>query len=402
MHVAENNTIDSSSNRGQLLLLGILAFASTFSTAVVFPNIGSFVRDRFILSATEASLFAVAYLLPHVVFAFIWGAISDRIGKRRLLLVFGYVMTAVFHFTLPFISSYPLLLFVRIGEGAFSILGFSMVMTIAVDIARKGSYGRVMGTMGAAVSLGTTLAFPVGGAIGSKSMLLLCSLGALILLLCAGLAQTRLKEGSFGKARSIRDALLILHRRPALAISYAFTFVDRFTVGFFAVTFPLYVGSRFGMGASETGLLLAGYLLPFSLLIYPFGRLSDRIGGIRLLLGGSVLYGIVVFALGLASPAWFWPVMILCGLFAASMYAPSLWLVAHLAPSASRASAMGGFNAVGALGFAVGPMAGAVISDLISYPAAFMAAGVSEILCVLLLYPLLRRYLSVHEVGAAA
>jgi MFS family permease len=370
MHVAENNTIDSSSNRGQLLLLGILAFASTFSTAVVFPNIGSFVRDRFILSATEASLFAVAYLLPHVVFAFIWGAISDRIGKRRLLLVFGYVMTAVFHFTLPFISSYPLLLFVRIGEGAFSILGFSMVMTIAVDIARKGSYGRVMGTMGAAVSLGTTLAFPVGGAIGSKSMLLLCSLGALILLLCAGLAQTRLKEGSFGKARSIRDALLILHRRPALAISYAFTFVDRFTVGFFAVTFPLYVGSR--------------------------------IGGIRLLLGGSVLYGIVVFALGLASPAWFWPVMILCGLFAASMYAPSLWLVAHLAPSASRASAMGGFNAVGALGFAVGPMAGAVISDLISYPAAFMAAGVSEILCVLLLYPLLRRYLSVHEVGAAA
>ena len=377
----------------QVLLLALLAFSSTFATAVVFPNIGSFVRDRFVLSDTEASLFAVAYLVPHVIFAFVWGAVSDRLGQRKSLLLFGYVMTAVFHFFLPFATSFPVLLLLRFGEGAFSILGFSMVMTIAVDIARAGSYGKVMGLIGAAVSLGTTLAFPVGGAIGAQSMLLLCSIGAVILLVCALLAKRYLDAVDTARARSLRDALAVLRSSPALSIPYVFTFVDRFTVGFFAVTFPLYVGASYGMNAMTAGMLLTGYLLPFSLLIYPFGKLADRWGGIRLLLGGSVLYGIAVMGIGTVAPSLFFPVMLLCGIFAASMYAPSLWLVARYAPDNSRASAMGGFNAAGSMGFAMGPLAGALLSDLFGYGAAFITAGIVEILCVVLLYPFLARLL---------
>ncbi len=384
---------DASSTRRTLILLAVLAFASTFSTAVVFPNIGSFVRDRFVLSDTQASLFAVSYLIPHVVFAFVWGALSDRYGKRKVLLVTGYVVTALFHFLLPFISTYPMLLLVRFGEGAFSVLGFSMVMTIAVDIARKGRYGRVMGVVGASVSLGTTLAFPIGGAIGAQSMVLLCTIGAFILLLCAAAAWLLLEEGKLETVRSFSAALRVLRRQPALSIPYAFTFVDRFTVGFFAVTFPLYVGAQYNMDATASGMLLAGYLLPFSLLIYPFGRLSDRWGGARLLLAGSVFYGVVVMLVGYVPPEWFLAVMLLCGIFAASMYAPSLWFVAHTAPEESRASAMGGFNAAGSLGFAVGPLAGALISDVYGYATAFLAAGITELLCVIVVYPLVARTL---------
>ena len=121
-------------------LLALLAFVSTLSTAVVFPNIGTFVRERFTLSDTEASLFAVTYLGAHVLFAFIWGAVADRSGRKKQLLVFGYVATAFFHALLPLVESYPLLLLVRFGEGATSILGFSLVMSLAVDIARRGNY----------------------------------------------------------------------------------------------------------------------------------------------------------------------------------------------------------------------------------------------------------------------
>jgi len=374
-------------------LLAMLGFASTFATAIVFPNIGSFIRDRFVLSDTQASLFAVSYLIPHVVFAFIWGAWSDRIGRRSTLLVFGYVMTAVFHFSLPFIHSYPLLLLVRFGEGAFSILGFSMVMTIAADLARKGNYGRIMGAMGASIAIANTLAFPIGGAIGAESMVALTAFGAVILLICALFAHRYIREGEFGSARSLREALLVLRRKPALSIPYAFTFIDRFTVGFFAVTFPLYAGAVHGMDAAASGAVLAGYLLPFSLLTYPFGRLSDRYGGIRLLLAGSAFYGVSVMFVGLVPASWFLPVMIVSGVFAAFMYAPSLWMVASFAPAEMRASAMGGFNAAGSLGFAVGPIAGALISDLAGYAAAFITAGVAELFCVFVLFPLAARRL---------
>ena len=69
----------------KITLLAFLGFASTLSTAVVFPNIGAFVRDRFVLSDTEASLFAVSYLISHVIFAFVWGAVADRTGRKRFL-----------------------------------------------------------------------------------------------------------------------------------------------------------------------------------------------------------------------------------------------------------------------------------------------------------------------------
>ena len=376
-----------------VLLLAFLAFASTLSTAVVFPNIGSFVRDRFVLSDTEASLFAVTYLAAHVVFAFIWGAVADRSGKKKQLLVIGYVSTALFHFILPFVDNYPLLLIVRFGEGAVSILGFSLVMALAVDIAKKEHYGRVMGIMGASIALATTLAFPLGGAIGAHSMILLCSAGAIVLLLCAALGWRFLGDDIPGRARSLRDALLVLRERPALAIPYGFTFIDRFTVGFFAVTFPLYAASTFGMKAGESGRLLAGYLLPFSLLTMPVGRLVDRIGGMRLMVAGSLLYGVAVMFVGSIPQTTLLPMMILCGVLASIMYAPSLWLVAAHAPAGKRASAMGGYNAAGSIGFAMGPIAGALVSDAFGYQAAFIAAGASELLCVAVFLPISRMLL---------
>jgi MFS transporter, DHA1 family, tetracycline resistance protein len=374
-----------------VVLLAFLAFASTLSTAVVFPNIGSFVRDRFALSDTEASLFAVSYLSAHVLFAFVWGAVADRSGKKKQLLLLGYVSTAVMHFALPFVENYPLLLLLRFGEGAMSILGFSLVMALAVDIARREHYGRVMGVMGGSIALAMTVAFPLGGAIGARSMTALCAAGALVLLLCAALAWKYLGDEIPGRARSLRDALLVLRERPALAIPYGFTFIDRFTVGFFAVTFPLYAASVFGLDAGASGRILAAYLLPFSLLTMPVGRLVDRIGGIPLMIVGSLIYGVAVMFVGVLPLDGLIPLMVVCGVLASIMYAPSLWLVAAYAPGEKRASAMGGFNAAGSIGFAVGPVVGALISDAYGYPAAFLVAGIAELLCVLIFLPFLRR-----------
>ncbi len=383
----------------QIILLAVLGFSSTFSTAVVFPNIGSFVRDRFVLSDTSASLFAVSYLIPHVMFAFIWGAISDRKGRRKPFLIAGYIATGMVHVLLPFAPTYASLLILRFLEGSTSILGFSMVMTIAADHAREGSPGKIMGLMGGAISLGTTLAFPVGGAIGASSMVFLCSMGSVILLTCAFTAWRLLDDTPTAKARSLKDAFTVVADHRALLLPYVFTFIDRFTVGFFAVTFPLFVGHAYGMNAAEAGRILAVFLLPFALLTYVFGRLTDRVGGIRLLIGGSLLYGVLVLFTGHVGEDGLVYLMLGCGILAAAMYAPTLWLVASTAPAERRASAMGGFNAMGSIGFALGPLAGGLMADFAGYTEAFYLAGASEILCVLIAWPLIRRYTQVPTAG---
>ena len=61
--------------------------------------------------------------------------------------------------------------------------------------------------------------------------------------------------------------------------------------------------------------------------------------------------------------------------------------------------ALGAFNAAGSLGFIIGPLAGGAISQLVAadwgwpsgYQAAFIVAGVSEMLCVVITLPFLMR-----------
>ncbi len=87
------------------------------------------------------------------------------------------------------------------------------------------------------------------------------------------------------------------------------------------------------------------------------------------------------------------------GFAAAVMFVPSMLMTTQIAPPEIRATALGAFNAAGSLGFIVGPVAGGAISERVAahsgwlegYRAAFVTAGASEALCVLLALPVLLR-----------
>src|SRR5690606_27821708 len=93
-------------------------------------------------------------------------------------------------------------------------------------------------------------------------------------------------------------------------------------------------------------------------------------------------------------------VMVLLGVTSAVMFVPSLILTVDLSTTDARSTALGGFNAAGSLGFMLGPLFGAQISERVAaatgdwhtgYGAAFAAAGVAELLCVAVTFGALRR-----------
>jgi MFS family permease len=91
--------------------------------------------------------------------------------------------------------------------------------------------------------------------------------------------------------------------------------------------------------------------------------------------------------------------MFAIGISAAVMFVPSMIMTTQIAPDEIRATALGAFNAAGSLGFIIGPLAGGAISQLVAadwgwpsgYQAAFIVAGVSEMLCVVITLPFLMR-----------
>lgn len=383
----------------ELSIYAVLAFIATFSLTLIAPAIKEFVIDQFNTTEAIASLFVTVEMVAYIIFAMVWGALSDKKGKRKIFIIVGFGGSAVMYFLMTLANSLPLLLALRFTQGAITVAAWSLVMTCALDIAPKGSYGKVMGIIGMAMGLGIGLGAPVGGrfvdAFGVLSPMYL----ATVLFVVAMLVSIFLmKERPIGhKPETVFKAVKVLTQEKRLAIPYVYGFVDRFTVGFFVLVFPLFMADAFGASPGMRGMYLAVFLFPFAFLQYPFGKLSDRIGRTAPLVIGSLLYGIVMAMIGLtamlgSSGSTVLIILMLgCGTLAAMMYPPSIALTGDLAPKDKRGASIGGFNVFGSLGFAVGPLVGGLIVYSYGYTLAFIVGGLSEVVVAFITLPFLLR-----------
>jgi MFS family permease len=392
------------------LPLAGLTLLTLMPVTLPVPVLRELVAERFGVSELLTSLFMSINMIGAVLAAPLAGALADRFGRRKQLVVGALLVDALCFWALTAPVSFPVFMGLRLLEGGAHIFALSLVLSIAsqsIDDARRG---RVMGMVGGGIMLGVALGAPLGGVLGRTSALLPLQCGALLALAAALLAALALQERPAGEpgaagepaatqrpgARAIAAAL---RATPELAVPLWFALVDRFTVGFFTSTFSLYLRAIHELPQPRIGALIAVFMLPFALLSYPFGRLSERWSRVWMLCGGSVIYGLGTASLGWWSPDLLIALMLGLGVSAAVMFVPSMLLTVELAPPQIRSTAMGAFNAAGSLGFILGPITGGWVSQSVAthwgwtagYRAAFAVAGASVILCVLLALPALRR-----------
>ncbi len=344
-------------------------------------------------TARTASWFFSIEMLAYILFAPLWGLVSDRRGSRKPWIVAGFLLSAGFYAAYGAVHQLGLLLALRFCQGAATVMGWSTLMALVLDRAQEAWRGRAMGLMGAALSLGVSLGAPLGGylsrGLGPRAPLS----AAALLFAVAGLASLALRDADEVRPQTSFAAVLAAWRgQPRLLLPYLFYFVDRYTVGFFVVVFPLYLGSL-GVGdPAVRGRYLALFLLPFALLQYPAGRLAERVGALAPLFVGSLLYGVLLATVGFAGLHSLWWTMIGLGVLAAVMFTPTILLTSQASSPATRASAMGGFNLAGSLGFAIGPLVGAWVMQHYGYGFAFVVAGALELVAVVVGLWLVRRW----------
>lgn len=364
-----------------------------FNQTLCVAGLKELIVDHYGGTTADASLFFSIESLAYILFAPVWGLLSDRWHRRRVFVAVGFLGSGLIYLGYAFIPTIPLLLTVRFVQGAFAVMGWSTLMALVADQPDEKRRGRYMGLMGAALIFGVSLGAPFGGylsrAYGVSAPL--NAAGYLFLLLAV--AALVLPEPSEQRDRVKIGAILeSLRRRPRLLLPYAFQFIDRYTVGLFIVIFPLYLGTLGITDPAVRGRYLAAFLLPFALLQYFTGRLSERLGPYKPLLWGSLLYGLVLMAVGVSDLAQLWWVMAALGVFAAVMFPPAMVLTAQLTDPSTRGSAMGGFNLAGSLGFALGPLCGYWIFEAGGFGLTFIVSGALEIAVVLLALLALRRW----------
>ena len=381
-----------------VILPSLFLLVTMLNLTLIVAGLKELILDELGGTEQDASLFFSIEMAAYIVFAPLWGVLSDRLGRRKPLIVVGFLASAALYASYSAVDSIDVLLALRFVQGAFSVMGWSTLMAMVLDQAGIERRGRYLGLMGGALILGVSLGAPLGGYVsrawGARAPLDLAA--ALFFALAVGslvLTDGR-RGGKIHHQASLREIGAALYRRP---LPWLFYLVDRYTVGFIVVLFPLYLSSLGIDDPAVRGRYLGFFLLPFAFLQYLTGRLTERIGPLLPLVGGSLAYGVVLCTVGYSDLYALWWVMAVLGVLASIMFPPALVLTAQLSDPRTRGSAMGGFNLAGSMGFAVGPVVGVWAHQTAGYGFAFVLAGILEILVAGVALMLIRQW-----VGPAA
>ena len=262
-----------------ILLPCLLLLGAMFNLTLVVAGLKEFILEDLGGTVAHATLFFSVETIAYILFAPVWGLLSDRLNSRKPMVVIGFLMSSLIYAAYGVVQEIPLLLTLRFIQGAFSVMGWSTVMTIVLDTPLGKRRGRFMGLMGAALIFGVALGAPVGGYItrwyGHRAPL---TAAAISFALLAALSLLLPSRPATAVRVGVGEIVSTLRTRPRLLLPMAVHFVDRLAVGLFVVVFPLYLDSLGAGDAAMRGRYLSYFLVPFALLQFFTGRLSERTG----------------------------------------------------------------------------------------------------------------------------
>lgn len=359
-----------------IVVIAGLTFLAMFNLTFIVPSLKELIIDGYGSTPTMASLFVTVEMAAYVIFGVVWGAVSDRRGERRIFVVVGFFGSALLYYTMSLAPDVGTLLALRFAQGALTVMAWSLLMTLALDIAHSHSYGAAMGIVGSGLALGIGFGAPIGGFVGDLDPLYPLYVASVLFVAAAVAALSLLEDVPIkNKPESILVSFRCIARDRHAVTPFLFGFAERFSAGYLVFLLPLYLAYEFGAEPSVRGMYLAAFLLPFALLQYPFGKLSDRYGRTRMLVIGGFAYAAMLSLLGYTSQMGMVILMATSGALAAMLLPASLGLLGDLAPKGEHATYMGGFNAMGSLGFAVAPPLATLLSEWGGYPFSLAVGG---------------------------
>lgn len=281
-------------NRGLVVLfLGIFIVMMGFG--VVLPVLQFYARG---VGATpfQIGLLATSYAFMQFLFAPLWGAVSDRIGRKPIfaLGLLGYAIS----FVIFGLSHQVWQLFLaRIFGGILSAATLPTAMAYVADTTTEEGRGSGMGLMGAAMGLGFTVGPGIGGLLARVSLSLPFFVGAALALATLALSWGALPEparrDSSGQRPSRSTAIRLALGGP-LAFFYITTLVGAFALAGLEGTYALFAQDRLGLsardGAGAIGVVFVVVGVVQAVILGGLvGRLINRWGEDRLVQGGLII-----------------------------------------------------------------------------------------------------------------
>lgn len=331
-----------------------------------------FLVESFGAGGSELGALMASYAVMQFIFSPIWGEISDRFGRKPVLMV-GVLGNALAQTLFGLSSQLWMLFAARILAGVLSSAVLPTAMAYISDSTKEKDRGAGMGILGAAMGLGMVLGPGVAGALGSRVLSLPFFVAALLSLLALLLVAFVLPESLTAEKRdNSKKPLNGLQLRglwDALSSQIGFLLFMAFLLSFaltnFEAIFGLFTQQRFNYGPWEVGILLTGIGLVSAIVQGGLtGPLTRRWGEGAIikasLVGSAIGFGLMTFAM---KPLSLW-ISIIFFVISNAMLRPAVSALISKETTAGQGVAMGLNNSFMSLGRIVGPLWAGFAFDL--------------------------------------
>ncbi len=344
----------------------VVVFIDVLGIGIALPVlpilVGEYTASRELQTYWYGAL-VVVYGVMQFVCAPVLGALSDRFGRRPLLL--WSLLGLGLHFLLLGLAPSLAMMFVARVVGGASGASFSVANAYASDVSTAEGRAKSFGLVGAAFGLGFIFGPMVGGLLGSVNLHLPFYAAAGLSLLNAAygffvvpesLPPERRSPFSFAKANPFAALLTLARHREigSLVVVFALVVLAQLML---QISWVLFTHFRFGWGPRENGFALfcvgvVAAVVQGGLL----GMLLKRFGSTRLALTGLATGTIAYVLYGLAPQGWMMYVIIVAN-FLSFAAGPALQaIVSNAVDPREQGVTMGALSSINSIMFVIAPL----------------------------------------------
>lgn len=356
--------LSPTTNRRQVALLALTLGVVMLGFGIVIPVYPFYIQSMGASGRELGLLIAISPALQ-LIFSPIWGAVSDRVGRKPVLMV-GILGYGISMFLFGLATELWMLYVFRALGALLSAATLPTTYAYISDSTTEEDRSGAMGALGAATGLGMMLGPAVGGWLGTVSLATPFFITAAFCLLTLGVIALFLPESLPAEARAAlpeAERRLVRPRElwqalwgPIGALLFL-TALVMFALSNFQGIFGLYALDEFGFGTQEVGWIMTGVAVVAALgqgLLT--GPLTKRFGDVPVMrvcfLFSAVSFGLILLADN------FWTLLLTISFF---ILPNALLRVTVVSLTSQRAemgqgAAMGLSNSFTSLGRIVGPV----------------------------------------------
>ncbi|WP_068614700.1 MFS transporter [Paenibacillus tuaregi] len=387
------STIFRTQQKSALLVVGLAIFLDMLIYGLVVPILPKYAASLGV-SQSEIGLLFGSYALVLFIATPIFGALSDRIGRRGPML-WGLLGLAASTLIFAFAENFGMLITARALQGLAAAVTWTSGLAILADLYPSEERGKAMGLALSGQAAGMLLGPALGG--------WLYQLGGykLPFFLAAGLAIVDgllrlflLRDLPERKSSDFVSPFGMLRNRKIMLIA-GVIIIGAAVPSVLEPTLPLHLQEKFKAEPGYIGMLFIIPTLAYGVATPLIGALSSKMGNIKTLLIGLVMVSISLPLAALPNSIWIQAAALaLLGVSMGIVLAPCLPELADISEQSGQASygtTFAIYNTAYSIGMMIGPISSSLLADSFGLKLSYLCIGGIALLYMLILLPLTRK-----------